>query len=179
MPLRNEGGFGMVEMLIAMVVLSVALLALAAGYEQASLSLHSSGQRSAATNLAEQQLESFSAAGYCSIALNPTSLASTKATDAIYNTDETSLTPSGTDVTSTCTNGSGTYVPVQNLTGSDGRSYKVETFIRQVTQNLVPSGTTTERAVTIIVRDSSVTGTPVVFTANKAFDCGPRGGSCT
>lgn len=177
--LGEEEAFGLIELLIATVVLSVALLALAAGYEQASLSLHRSGRTAAAANLAEQQLETYHAVGYCALALNASSLASAKATDATYGADESSLSPAGTDVTTTCTNGAGTYVPVQTMAGSDSRSYKVETFIRQVTQNLVPSGTTSERVVTVIVRDASQTGTPVVFTVSTAFDCGPRGGSCT
>ena len=62
-------------------------------------------------------------------------------------------------------------LPVQTLTGSDHKSYSVETFVRDIA-NIVLSGRS-ERLVTIIVRDPSVTGSPVVVQQTAAFDSGP------
>ena len=54
---RDEDGFGLVELLMAMVIVSVALLALMAAYDQAFFSLHSSAKTSSAALLANNQLE--------------------------------------------------------------------------------------------------------------------------
>jgi Tfp pilus assembly protein PilE len=165
----------MVEMIIAMVVLTVALLALAAAYDSAFFSLHASARKSAAANLAEKQLELYGSLAYSAIALDTTKLATAK-TDTNYLYDYNHLTPTGTDVTSsTCGSGANCY-PLQtpNPTGSDGRTYKVETFVRDVTQTLVPSGSTTERVVTVIVRDPHQSGNPIVYEVSAAFDQGPR-----
>lgn len=175
--LRTRDGFGMVEMIIAMVVLTVALLALAAAYDSAFYSLHSSARKSAAANLAETQLELYSSLPYASVGLNAPKLTTAKTSDTNYATDYAALSPSGTDVTNaSCDTTSPQCLPVQspNPTGSDGRTYKVETFIRDVTQNLVPSGSTTERMVTVIVRDPHQSGTPIVYEVTSAFDQGPR-----
>jgi hypothetical protein len=72
-------------------------------------------------------------------------------------------------------------MPVQaSVKGSDGKNYRIETFIRDISQTLTcqgqttTCGTTTERDVTVIVRDPNVSGTPVVYQATAAFDSGPR-----
>jgi hypothetical protein len=73
-------------------------------------------------------------------------------------------------------------MPVQtSVTGSDGKKYRIETFVRDISQSLTcqgvtgSCGTTTERDVTVIVRDPNVNGSPKVYTVTAAFDSGPRG----
>jgi Tfp pilus assembly protein PilE len=175
----------MVELIIAMVVLTVGLLALAAAYDAAFFSLHSSARKSAAANLAETQLELYASmqntantTWYTLVGLDTTRLATAK-TDANYLADYNALSPSGTDITISGCGSTANCLPLQTLTGSDGRTYKVETFIRSVTQNLIPSGTAKEIVVTVIVRDPHQSGTPIAFEASSALDCGPRGGSCS
>jgi prepilin-type N-terminal cleavage/methylation domain-containing protein len=191
--LRAQQGFGIVEMIVAMVVLTVALLALAAAYDEIFSSLHSSARKSAATNLAEQQLELYSSIPFASLGFNPTVLANVKAADSTYSADDAALSPSGTDLTTdpvtggttTCSTTTATDYcrPVQckqegqsctypvttsnDPVGSDNRHYKVETFIRTVTQS------TSEVMVTVIVRDPNETNSPIVYQASTAFDCGP------
>jgi hypothetical protein len=71
---------------------------------------------------------------------------------------------------------------VQTVSGSDGKSYRMETFVRDVTQSLTCtttttnpcSTTTTERVVTVVIRDPNTSGTPTIYTATAAFDVGPR-----
>jgi hypothetical protein len=58
---------------------------------------------------------------------------------------------------------------VQTVTGTDNKSYKLETFIRDV----VSFGTWTERIITVIVRNPNVTGTPEIFRVTAGFDKGP------
>jgi hypothetical protein len=174
---------------VTMVVISLALLALAASYDTGFLSLHDSARKLAAANLAEKQLELYAALPAASLGLDATTLATVKSKDATYVSDEAGLTPTTvSDVTLSC--GTASYcLPVQctpaatcsypvtlseDPVGSDGKHYKVETFIRKVA-----SGTTSETDVTVIVRDPNTSGTPVVYEATTAFDCGPRTGSCT
>jgi type II secretory pathway pseudopilin PulG len=180
--MRSERGQGLIELIITMVVISIALLALGAAFDAAFLSLHQSARTAAGANLGEQQLEMYAAIPYASLGLDTTTLATVKANDTTYVSDEATLnqgvSPTPTDVTLTCGTTSHC-MPVQctpaatctypvtlaeDPTGSDNRHYKVETFIRSVTQ------TTTEIMVTVIVRDPNQTGSPIVYQASTAFD---------
>ena len=173
--LRNEDGFLLIELLAATVIITVALLALLGAYDQAWFSLHSGAKNSSAGIVANNQLELYASLSYCAIALDPTVLTSTKATDSTYSTDEASLSGTGTDATyssSTCTTSlPAQSVPVQTVTGGDGHRYKLETFIRTMAN---PTATSwNEKVVTVIVRDLSTTGNPKVVTLQTAFDQGP------
>jgi len=166
---------GLIELIAAMMVITIALLALMASYDEAFVSLHKSARTSSAATLAETQLELYGALPYASIGLSSSKLTTAKASDAYYSTDEATLTPTGTDVTNaSCDTTSAQCLPVQaSVKGSDGKNYRVETFVRDVTQTLTV-GTTTERIVTVIVRDPNTSGTPSVYTVTAAFDQGPR-----
>jgi hypothetical protein len=171
---RNEGGFLTVELVVAVAVISIAVLALMAAYEQAFFSLHSSAKSSSAGLIAENQLELYASLPYSSIGLDATALSTAKASDAYYHSDESALPlPSGGGGTDITISGCGTAancLPVQTITGSDGQRYELETFIRSLTN---PSETAwTERVVTVIARDLSSSGTKVV-TIQTAFDHGP------
>ena len=187
--LRHERGQGIIELVVTMVVISLALLALAASYDTGFLSLHASARKLAAANLAQKQLELYAAIPATSLGLDATTFATVNAHDPTYVSDEAALTPTKvSDVTFSC--GTASYcLPVQctpaatcsypvtlseDPVGSDGKHYKVETFIRKVA-----SGSTNETDVTIIVRDPNTSGTPIVYESTTAFDCGPRTGSCS
>jgi Tfp pilus assembly protein PilE len=203
--LRDERGMGLIELVAAMVVITIALLALMASYDQAFFSLHAAARKTAAASLAETQLELYGSiyvpakvtttvtgtttttsttpSTFSSVGLSSSLVTTAKASDAFYATDETSLTPAGTtEVTNaSCTTTDAQCMPVQaSVKGSDGKNYRIETFIRDISQTLTcqgqttTCGTTTERDVTVIVRDPNVSGTPVVYQATAAFDSGPR-----
>jgi Tfp pilus assembly protein PilE len=170
--LRDSEGFMLLELLAAVVILSVAILALMAGYDSAFVSLHAAAQKSSAATLADRQLELYSALSYASIGLDTTTLSSVKAANATYTSDEAGLGNASTATDHTFACGSATQcLPVQTLTGSDTKSYSVETFIRDV-PSLSYSGRS-ERVVTIIVRDPSTTGSPNVAQMSSTFDAGP------
>ncbi len=162
----------MVELVAAVVVIAIAIMALMAGYSAAFLSLHKASQKSSAATLADNQIELYTALAYTSVGLDTTTLSSVKASNTTYTTDEASLDNAGTAVDHTFACGSASQcLPVQTLTGSDSRSYSVETFIRDV-PNLAYTGRN-ERVVSIIVRDPSSTGSPIVARMSTAFDSGP------
>lgn len=162
----------LLELVMATFVLTVALLGLMASYDSAFLSVHKAAQNTAASTLAQNQLELYTALSYASVGLDTTTLSSVKATNSTYTTDEAALDNAGTATDATYACGTGTNcLPVQTLTGADHKSYTVETFIRNV-----PSGSylgRNERVVTIIVRDPSTSADVQVAHLSSAFDAGP------
>lgn len=163
-----------IELMVAVVLITIALLALMASYDGAFASLHSSGQTSSAGLLAENQLELYASLPYSSVGLDSTTLTTTQSSDANYSTDEAALPCSNAPCSDVTISGCGTSAqcsPVQTVTGSDHHTYKIETFIRAMTN---PSETTwTEKVVTVIVRDETQSGDPNVFEDQTAFDHGP------
>ena len=161
----------MVELLAATVIIVVALLALLAAYDQAFFSLRSAAKTSSSGLLAENQLELYASLPYSSIGLDASTLGTVKTSDSTYSTDESALPASGSDVTISGCGSSAQCSPVQTLTGSDHHSYKLETFIRSLSN---PSATSwSEKVVTVIVRDLSKAGSPKVVTMQTGFDQGP------
>jgi Tfp pilus assembly protein PilV len=169
--LRNEEGFLLIELIAAVVILSVALLALLGAYDEAWFSLRSGAKDSSAGMIANNQLELYASLQYSSIGLDATTLTSTKASDTTYASDEAALPGTGTDATISGCGGSAQCLPVQTVTGADGKSYRLETFIRTIPNPAASAWK--EKVVTVIVRDPSKTGSPKVVTLQTAFDQGP------
>lgn len=190
MPVRgsDQDGFLMVELVVATIVLSIALLALMAGYDSAFVSIRKANQKSAAAALANAQLELYASLPYASIGLDEATTdavgdSTNAAYDALYATNsilasDGSLVngvvePDGTfnDVKVTGCGTAPNCLPVQTLTGSDGHSYRVETFIRDVTEQTSNISWST-RNVWVIVRDPSQSGDPELLELHTAFDKG-------
>jgi type II secretory pathway pseudopilin PulG len=193
---RGEGGFLMIEMTAAIVILSFALLALMAGFDSAFLSLHKSDQKATASTLANQQLELYRALPYNSIGLDKTTTqnvgdSSNAAYDSTYTTnslldgdfvpdpnDPNTLiqNPSGT-VNEIMINGCGTAAncePIQSVTGPDHRHYRIETYVRDRPNNTAI--TWSERVVTVVVQDADQSSFPTIFQMETAFDQGAPSG---
>ena len=164
---------GLVELLIAMTILAVALLALVAAFSSGALTLQRAGQTSTASAIANQQMELYRGLKYCSIRLDDGSLPAPApyASDPAY---------SGSQVldTAVCGGSAPTCTAVawpdpcdasQLISGSntpDGRSYRVDTYIVHET----PSGGRQLKKVTIVVRNGNdVTAQAFVRTSSK-FD---------
>lgn len=178
-----EEGFGLIELMVAVTVLTIALLALAAGYDQAFLSLHRASQKTVAANLADRQMELYRSLPYASIGLDAATTAAVTDTGYVddpilagdFVTDPTTgvvtQLPSGTvnDVTISGCGAAASCLPIQQpVVGSDGRSYRLETFIRDR-----PNSTGirwVERVVTVIVQDASVSTYPEILRLTSAFD---------
>jgi type II secretory pathway pseudopilin PulG len=167
---RSEDGFLMVELMVAVMVVVIALLALAAAYDQSFFSLRSSAKTSSAGVLAENQLEVYASLSYGSIGFTSSALNSAESTDSTYSSDESALPGTGSDVTITSCSASPQCSPVQTLTGGDHRTYKLETFIRLLS-NPSSSGRM-EKVVTVVVRDLTGSGAEVL-TMQTGFDAGP------
>ena len=175
--LRSEAGMGLVELVVAMFVLTVALLALAAGYESAAISVHKADQKTVAAKLAASQIELYQSLKVSSIGLDQTTLTNVQTLgsgsyDSVYVSDEAGLTPTGTDHTILGCGTSAQCSPIQDVTGPENHPYRIETFVRDVA-NAGAAGTWKERFVTVIVRDRGASGNPLLFSETSAFDPGP------
>jgi prepilin-type N-terminal cleavage/methylation domain-containing protein len=162
--LRRQEGFGLIELLIAMTVLVVGLLALFAAYSAGYVSLRRGTRVGSATLLADSQMERYRAVNYANINLNCGGVTcpnedSTYKTDSAYSSAAQIATASTSCTDATC-------LPTQTKTGPDGRSYRVDTYIAW---NCVGGGTLSTspsvtcgvgqpapmKLVTVVVRKSS------------------------
>src|ERR1044072_6057191 len=84
--LRREDGFGLIELTIAMSMLSVALLALVAALSSGVVTLQRSGASGTAGTVADRQMKKSRAILYDSIILDTTAVNSA-ALDSTYTTD--------------------------------------------------------------------------------------------
>jgi type II secretory pathway pseudopilin PulG len=157
--LRAEAGIGLVELLIAMTVLSVALLALVAAFTSGAFALRRAGQTSTAAALAGQQMEMYRGLEYADVRLEPTSIPGVGdpyRSDAAYN---------ATQVTSACSSRPwpDPCDASQTPTAPDGRSYRVDTYIFAETAEL--------KRVTVVARDGeNLSGAAVVRISSKFAD---------
>lgn len=158
---RDEGGFALVEMLIAIVVINIGLLAILLALTSGVTTLRRSAETSTASAVADQQLEKYRAVAFTSVYLDSASLA---ATDSTYQSD---AAYSASQVSQTCGTLTAVCTPSQTVTGPDGRSYRVDTYIVWTT----PSGGTAVKQITVVVRKSGSTATlaRVVSTAGADF----------
>jgi type II secretory pathway pseudopilin PulG len=141
---RRNGGFGLVELLLAMTMLNIGLLAVVAAFSSGIISLNRASRVTTAAVLADGQVELYRALTYDAIRLEPTSIPAT----APYNTD---VAYSGSQVTGTCSGPPPECNASRQATGADNKSYRVDTYIVLVT----PTGGRPVKKVTVVVRDFS------------------------
>ena len=158
---RGQQGFALIEMLIAIVVINIGLLAILLALNSGMVTLRHSAESSTASALADSQLERYRALAFAAVYLDTTSLA---ATDSTYQSDSAY---SVSQVSQTCSPLVAACTPSQTVTGPDGRSYRVDTYIVSTT----PAGGFAVKQVTVVVRKP---GSPtalarVVSTAGADF----------
>ena len=160
--MRDEHGFGLIELLIAMTILNVGILAIVAAFNAGIVTLKRAGQVSTGSVLADQQMELYRGLTYDQILLT----ASTIPSGAPYTTD---AAYSASQVTGTC--GGGTPANACNAsrstTGPDRHTYRVDTYI--VTNNPTASSRVVKQ-VTVVVRDGNNTN-KVWARETSTFDC--------
>jgi Tfp pilus assembly protein PilV len=191
----DEAGFGLVELLIAMVVLQVALLALVGVFGAGSVALGRAAKVNTAATLADQQMELYRSMPYTAIGLDTAGAPTTGSYVSDTGVCPSGQTPvcgnsapvdnNGASVWS-CTASSGstsvsTYFsanginpclahrPVNSATtpaSPDGRSYYVDTYVTWGTQ---VSGQRPSKMVSVVVR--SGTSTTELAKEVTTFDC--------
>lgn len=157
----DEHGLGLVELIVALVILNIGLLALVAAYSSGAAALRRGGQVATATALGERQLELYRGLRYSAIGLE-SGLVATANADAQY----AASWPSGTADTTSCTDATRPECrPMQSVTGPDGRSYRIDSYVVRVAY----SGTHTYKRVRVIVRDGASLAT-VLARHESTFD---------
>jgi Tfp pilus assembly protein PilV len=147
--LRDEGGFGLIELLIAMTVLVVGIMATFAMFESGIRQIKRASTVTTAAALADAEMENYRAIRYSAIGLDDTQVLAAAApysSDPAYQSNASNRVVLPVCGTSPCTSD----VPVQTLTGADGESYRVDTYI---SWQDVTSGEDV-KLVTIVVRDA-------------------------
>lgn len=163
---RSEDGFGLVELIIAMTVLNVGLLALVAALNSGALALTRASRLSTAATLADQQMELYRGLTYGAIALDTSSVSTLVASNNDYSCDDAIkvalATACGsanrkTQYTITCTGPLPRECkPSQTVTGPDGGSYRVDTYIlEECPAGFACSQARPVRIVTVVVRDGT------------------------
>jgi prepilin-type N-terminal cleavage/methylation domain-containing protein len=199
--LRNEQGFGLVELLIAMSVMSIALSSIVCAFSSGTVAMARAGKVTTASTLADAQMETYRAMTSRDIGLD-ISAGSIAGLDATYKADaacwdaSTSKDCSQAGVSASfaligprgaapnsCTTINGWYpntlpcAPIRTITPStspaspDARSYRIDTYI-----SMLPA-TSTQRSreqVTVVVRDAAQL-TRILSRETSIFDCSTGG----
>jgi type II secretory pathway pseudopilin PulG len=140
--LRREGGFGLIELLMAMTMLNIGLLAVVAAFSSGIVSLNRASRVTTAAILADGQMELYRALTYGAIRLEPTSIPGV----APYTTDSAY---SGSQVTASCPGPPPECNASRQVTGADNKTYRIDTYIVSTT----PTGGRAVKKVTVVVRD--------------------------
>jgi|SRR5215210_5970301 len=158
---RSEEGFGLIELLMAMTILNVGILALVAAFQSGAFALKRASATSTAAAIADIQLEKFRAITYSAIALDATAFGTV---DTTYTGD---VAYSSGELTQTCATPLPDYCkPVRSLTGPDGKLYRVDTYVI----NDTVTASRTFKRVTVVVRDANaLSGRPLTRIAST-FD---------
>ncbi len=136
----------MIELLAALSVLNIGILAIVAAFNSGAVALRHASQISTAAALGDKQMELYRAITYNAIVLDPTAVA---ATDSVYQADSAY---SASQVTATCSPVVDSCNPsraISSGTSPDHRSYRVDSYITLAT----PAGARQLKQITIVVRD--------------------------
>jgi Tfp pilus assembly protein PilV len=153
----DEGGFGLIELVIALVVLNVGLLALVAAFNSGALALRRATQVSTASVIADRQMELYRGIKFSQIALVNAQVTTANSSTPYYGPSGGANWPSGTVVTEVTDPGACVDTtkpeckPTQTVTGPDGRTYRVDTYI--VRTNYGNTQMREVKRVRVIVRD--------------------------
>ena len=171
---RDESGFGLLELLMAMVMLNVGILAIVAAFSSGNAALARASRISTGAALADKQMEIYRGQDYDNILFttsewNSATADSTYTGDSVYQTNMSNPTAPKALVgtVTSCPTG----VPAQacdpsfTTTGADHRSYRVDTYLYFDT----PSFGNQLKTVTIVVRNGNDT-TKTLARVSSTFD---------
>jgi type II secretory pathway pseudopilin PulG len=171
---RDESGFGLLELLMAMVMLNVGILAIVAAFSSGNAALARASRVSTAASLANKQMETYRGLIYDNIVFNTSewnaALAdSTYTSDAAYTSNMLNpVSPKAlVSTVTTCPTGvpATSCDPSYTTTGADHRSYRVDTYLYYD----APGGGGQLKSITVVVRPTTNTA-PVYARVSSTFD---------
>jgi Tfp pilus assembly protein PilV len=159
---REESGFGLLELLMAMVMLNVGILAIVAAFSSGNAALARASRVSTATALADKQMEIYRGADYDNIVFTTTEWNSALG-DSVYTGDsvyqQNMATPPAPKALVGTVTSCPSAVPAQAcdpsflVTGADHRAYRVDTYLYYDT----PDYGNQLKTITVVVRDGTAT----------------------
>lgn len=161
----------MLELLMAMVLLNVGILALVASLQSGTVALRRAGKVSTASVLADTQMEQYRGLKYCSIEFDSGEWTTAKAT-ATYTADA-AYPGAGATVAASCTSPGTAQIPplatcatpiashpecrpIQSVTGPDNHRYRIDTYLVYDTTTSPASRSFVK--VTVVARDADNLG---------------------
>jgi Tfp pilus assembly protein PilV len=159
--LSSQRGFALIELLAAIVLINVGILAILLALNSGMVTLRRTAERSTASAVADKQMERYRAVLHSSIYLDTSLLA---ATDSTYQFDSAY---SVTQVNQVCSPVVAACTPSQTVTGPDNKSYRIDSYMVSVT----PVGGEPVKQVTVVVRKpgSAATLARVVSIFGESF----------
>lgn len=125
---HRQEGFGLIELLASMVVLSIAVAALLTAFTSSTRSLGRAGERGTATTLVESQLELYRKLAWDEICIDASQLSVAPASYLTPNPSDSWFPTSPSPQVECATGGT---LPVQGkVTGADNHSYRIDTYIK-------------------------------------------------
>jgi prepilin-type N-terminal cleavage/methylation domain-containing protein len=178
---RDEAGFGLVELLIAMTVMAIGISAIVAGMSSGFIAVNRARDASTAAAVADKQMEAYRALPNCAIYLDAGTVPGSGAyvnQTGVYSTTQivagASLTPPLRSSAAPCPTPPPTARNAhQQLLGADNRSYWVDTYMVEST----PFTGSVVRKVTVMVRDPKDTTNTKFLVRETASFAPPTG--CT
>jgi Tfp pilus assembly protein PilV len=181
----RQDGFGLVELLIAMTVMVVGIMAVFAAFSAGALSLQRAAKVATAGTVADKQMERYRAVPYTcapqpcsSIALDGALIPGPApyTTDAACGAAPSDCSAANQVTGATCDLSTRPEAcPSRTVAGADGKRYRVDAYIKlscAVPGDTPPScggSSRTVKLVTIIVRDS-LTPSKTLFRESSTFD---------
>jgi type II secretory pathway pseudopilin PulG len=162
--LRSERGFGLLELLMAITMLNVGILAIVAAFNAGALALSRASRQSTATAVADTQMELFRGIKYANIQQttsewNSAVADATWTADSVYTSSTAMNSGSPTSpralvpTVTTCPNSNANSCdPSFTTSGPDGRSYRVDTYLYYDTPTSYGGQV---KVVTVVVRNAS------------------------
>jgi Tfp pilus assembly protein PilV len=178
---RDESGFGMLELLMAMVMLNVGILAVVGAFSSGNVALARASRISTAAAIANKQMEVYRGLKYDNILFitsewNSATADSTYTSDVVYQQNManpvapkalvSTVTTCPANVPSTACD------PSYTTSGADHKSYRVDTYLYFDTPTLGNQ----LKTVSVVVRDGD-SNTRTYARVTSTFD--PSTGQCT
>lgn len=168
--IRNEKGFGLIELLISMTMLNIGILALVAAFQSGAFALKRASALSTAAAVADIQMERYRGYKYCGILfaaadVTPAQADPTYVADPEYVRSPNPLTPANDPDCGTATPPADSK-PIQNIVGPDQKRYRVDVYI---VADTVTSGRAFKR-VTVVIRDRNNLGGRPLARVASTFD---------
>lgn len=158
----------MVELLAAMTILSIGLLAVFTMLESGMLQIRRASTLTTAGVLADAELEGYRAIRYDAIGLLSAEIATADSTytgDSAYRAVSSPENQASSAVTVSSTSND----PTKTVTGADGRSYRVDTYISWQSVSVGSTSGRDVKLVTVVVRGPAGQST-VWARASSSFD---------